>query len=178
MPTSDQQLVQVVVAPHSPFVGDTIGSIDFRKTLGVVVVGMWRRQGWIREEHVAGAACAKAICWCCGARRSVRRARRASRLPDDGAVLRPGRAGGITPRARLLIVAAVVAAAASGVVPAQMAFLGGAVALVLTGCVSVEQAYREIDVRIFVMIAGVIPLGSAMEKTGTAALSRASTCRT
>jgi di/tricarboxylate transporter len=69
----------------------------------------------------------------------------------------------------LLIVAAVVAAAASGFMPTQMAFLTGAVALVLTGCVSVEHAYREIDVRIFVMIAGVIPLGLAMEKTGTAA---------
>jgi di/tricarboxylate transporter len=50
-----------------------------------------------------------------------------------------------------------------------MAFLGGAVALVLTGCVGPEQAYREIDVRIYVMIAGVIPLGLGMEKTGTAA---------
>jgi di/tricarboxylate transporter len=36
--------------------------------------------------------------------------------------------------------------------------------------VGVEQAYREIDVRIFVMIAGVIPLGIAMERTGTASL--------
>ena len=60
-------------------------------------------------------------------------------------------------------------AAASGVVPAQLAFLGGAVALILTGCVSAEHAYREIDVRIYVMIAGVIPLGLGMEKTGTAA---------
>ena len=48
--SDDHQLVQVVVAPHSQFVGETIGSADFRKTLGVVVVGMWRRQGWIREE--------------------------------------------------------------------------------------------------------------------------------
>ena len=69
----------------------------------------------------------------------------------------------------LLIVAATVVAAASGVFPPQMAFLGGAVALVLTGCVAVDQAYREIDVRIYVMIAGVIPLGLGMEKTGTAA---------
>jgi di/tricarboxylate transporter len=69
-----------------------------------------------------------------------------------------------------MIVVAVVAGAASGVVPAQMAFLAGAVALVITGCVSIDQAYREIDVRIFVMIAGVIPLGLAMEQTGTAAL--------
>jgi len=62
-----------------------------------------------------------------------------------------------------------VFAAASGVFPPQMAFLAGAVALVLTGCVAVDQAYREIDVRIYVMIAGVIPLGLGMEKTGTAA---------
>jgi di/tricarboxylate transporter len=34
----------------------------------------------------------------------------------------------------------------------------------------VEQAYAEIDVRIFVMIAGVIPLGTAMEQSGTAKL--------
>src|SRR6185295_20040811 len=69
----------------------------------------------------------------------------------------------------ILIITAVVTAAASGVVPAQLAFLGGAVALILTGCVSADHAYREIDVRIYVMIAGVIPLGLGMEKTGTAA---------
>ena len=42
--------------------------------------------------------------------------------------------------------------------------------MVVTRCLTVAHAYREIDVRIFVMIAGVIPLGVAMEKTGTAAL--------
>ncbi len=37
------QLVQVVVAPHSPFIGETIAAIDFHKTFDVVVVGIWRR---------------------------------------------------------------------------------------------------------------------------------------
>jgi di/tricarboxylate transporter len=63
-----------------------------------------------------------------------------------------------------------VALAASGLLPAHIAFLAGAVALILCGCVGIEEAYREIDVRIFVMIAGVIPLGIAMEQTGTADL--------
>jgi di/tricarboxylate transporter len=40
--------------------------------------------------------------------------------------------------------------------------------MVLSGCVKIEHAYQAIDVRIFVMIAGVIPLGTAMEKTGIA----------
>ena len=162
-----QQLVQVVVAPHSPFVGETIGSIDFRRTMGVVVVGMWRRQGWIREELSQVRLSEGDLLVVRG-------------TPDKLSEL-AGHHGFLmmvpffaNPRRRkraaraLLIVTAVVAAAASGEVPAQMAFLAGAVALVLTGCVSVEHAYREIDVRIFVMIAGVIPLGLAMEKTGTA----------
>ncbi|MGH8243088.1 MAG: SLC13 family permease [Steroidobacteraceae bacterium] len=162
------QLVQVVVAPHSPFIGDTIAAVDFHKTFDVVVVGLWRRLSWIRD------------------RLSQVQLREGDLLvlrgtPDRFATLAThhgflmmvpfsGR-----PRRRqhalrtILIIAAVVTAAASGVVPAQMAFLGGAVALILTSCVSVEHAYREIDVRIFVMIAGVIPLGLGMEKTGTAA---------
>jgi di/tricarboxylate transporter len=42
--------------------------------------------------------------------------------------------------------------------------------VVLTGCMSANQAYRSIDTRIFVFIAGAIPLGTAMQKTGTANL--------
>ncbi len=168
-PADERQLVQVVVAPHSPFAGRTIGHIDFLRTLGVVVVGLWRRDGWMREEI------------------SQLRLREGDLLvlwgsPHTFAEItdHPGFLMMVpfTPkehrRHRAMVAvgigAAVVAAAASGIVPTQLAFLAGAVAMVLTGCVSIGQAYREIDVRIFVMIAGVIPLGAAMEKTGTAAL--------
>jgi len=162
------QLVQVVVAPHSPFIGETIGAIDFHKTFDVVVVGIWRRQSWIRDRMSQVQLREGDLLVLRGT--SDRFAELAAHhgflmmMPFSG---RPRRRQHAT-RA-LLIVAAVVLAAGSGLVPAQMAFLGGAVALVLTSCVSVDHAYREIDVRIFVMIAGVIPLGLAMEKTGTAA---------
>jgi di/tricarboxylate transporter len=63
-----------------------------------------------------------------------------------------------------------ILAAATEWLSAPLAFLFGAVAMVGTRCLDVEQAYRDIDVRIFVMIAGVIPLGIAMEQTGTADL--------
>lgn len=162
------QLVQVVVAPHSPFIGETIGAIDFHKTFDVVVVGIWRRQSWIRDRMSQVQLREGDLLVLRGT--PDRFAELAAHhgflmmMPFSG---RPRRRQHAT-RA-LLIVAAVVLAAGSGVVPAQMAFLGGAVALILTSCVSVDHAYREIDVRIFVMIAGVIPLGLAMEKTGTAA---------
>jgi di/tricarboxylate transporter len=163
------QLVQVVVAPHSQFVGETIAGIDFRRSMGVVVVGMWRREGWIREELSQVRLSEGDLLVLRGTPDKL------SELAAHHGFLMmvPFTAN---PRRReraawaVVIVAAVVAAAASGVVPAQMAFLAGAVTLVITGCVSIDQAYREIDVRIFVMIAGVIPLGLAMEQTGTAAL--------
>lgn len=164
----EYQLVQVVVAPHSPFVGRTIGHIDFLKTLGVVVVGLWRREGWMREElsQVRLREGDLLVLW--GAPRTF------AELADHRGFLMMVPFAAEERRRRratiaLGIVVAVVAAAASRIVPVEFAFLAGAVALVITRCVGVEQAYREIDTRIYVMIAGVVPLGLAMEKTGTAA---------
>src|SRR5690606_36693334 len=70
----------------------------------------------------------------------------------------------------LAILGLTVIAAVTGFLPASLAFLAGALAMVVTKCVDVGRAYRGIDVRIYVMIAGVIPLGIAMEQTGTAAM--------
>jgi di/tricarboxylate transporter len=51
-----------------------------------------------------------------------------------------------------------------------MASVAGAVAMVLTRCVTGRQAYRSIDARIYVFIAGAIPLGDAMQKSGATKL--------
>jgi di/tricarboxylate transporter len=163
------QLVQVVVAPHSPYLRQTIGAIDFYKNLGVVVVGLWRQEGWIRQEISQVALLEGDLLVLRGTpRRFAELANNRGFLmvvPFAGRHLRRHRAALV-----LGILAAVVSLAAFAILPAHIAFLAGAVALILSGCVGIDEAYREIDVRIFVMIAGVIPLGLAMEKTGTAAL--------
>ncbi|MFO1457555.1 MAG: SLC13 family permease [Steroidobacteraceae bacterium] len=165
----DKQLVQAVVAPHSVFVGRTVGDIDFLRTLGVIVVGLWRKEGFIGEE-VAQVRLQEGdllVLW--GRQRTF-----SELAAHRGFLMMVPFVGKPRQRHRaplaLGIVAAVVIASASSLLPVQLAFLAGAVAMVLTRCLSVEQAYREIDVRIYVMIAGVIPLGAAMERTGTAAM--------
>ena len=45
-----ERLVQAVVAPESDFVGRSIADIDFRHRYAVIVLGLWRRHGWIEEE--------------------------------------------------------------------------------------------------------------------------------
>jgi di/tricarboxylate transporter len=52
----------------------------------------------------------------------------------------------------------------------EMAAVTGAVAVVVTGCIGIRGAYDSIDARIFVFIAGAIPLGVAMQKTGAAGM--------
>jgi di/tricarboxylate transporter len=42
--------------------------------------------------------------------------------------------------------------------------------MILSGCISSQQAYQSIDARIYIFIAGAIPLGLAMQETGTADL--------
>lgn len=50
------------------------------------------------------------------------------------------------------------------------AFFSGAVAMVLTGVLGIEEAYDAVDWKVVFFLAGLIPLGLAMEQTGTAAL--------
>lgn len=51
-------------------------------------------------------------------------------------------------------------------VPMQMSAIIGALACVLTGCLSEKQAYQGIDWTTIFLFAGMLPLASAMEKSG------------
>lgn len=54
--------------------------------------------------------------------------------------------------------------------PISTAFLSGAIAMALTRVLSMEDAYQAVDWKVVFFLAGLIPLGIAMQKTGTAAL--------
>lgn len=163
----EEELVQALVGPRSPFAGQTIGDIDFLRTQGVVVVGLWRKEGWIRDEisQVRLEEGDLLVLW-------GRQAQFAELATHHGILMMVPFKGAKRQLHRWPVAAAImiatVALAAIEALPAHIAFLTGAVAMVLTRCVDLESAYGAIDVRIFVMIAGVIPLGIAMEQTGTA----------
>jgi di/tricarboxylate transporter len=165
----DERLVQAVVGPDSGLVGRTIGNVDFLRRYGVVVVGLWRKRGFIRKElsKVRLEGGDLMVLW--GDKSALDQlAHNPSFLllvPFSGRAQARGRgwlAG--------LIMALSVAGAASGLLPVTVSFLAGATAMVVTGCLSLRQAYESVELRIFVFIAGAIPLGLAMEQTGTAAL--------
>jgi di/tricarboxylate transporter len=52
--------------------------------------------------------------------------------------------------------------------PISMAFFTGAMAMVLLRVLSIQEAYQSIEWKVVFLLAGLIPLGVAMQKTGTA----------
>lgn len=163
------QFVQAVVAPGSEFIGRSVRELRVGGPVQAVIAGMWRRDGDL-PLRIADAVVQEGdliVLWGAPSRFAELAAHRGVLMlvPFTGETRRPVRA----PLA-LAILGLTVAAAAFEWLPAHLAFLAGAVALVVTRCIDLTTAYRGIDVRIFVMIAGVIPLGVAMESTGTAAL--------
>lgn len=67
------------------------------------------------------------------------------------------------------IVAAVVAIATFTPVPIVVTAIGGVVAMVATGCIGREDTYSGVSWDVIFLLAGVIPLGIAMTKSGAAA---------
>jgi di/tricarboxylate transporter len=50
----------------------------------------------------------------------------------------------------------------------SLAFLTGAMGMILTRVISIDDAYKSIDWKVIFFVAGLIPLGIAMQKSGTA----------
>ncbi|CAN5140459.1 SLC13 family permease [soil metagenome] len=68
------------------------------------------------------------------------------------------------------IIAFVIGLAALGMMPILISALTGCVLMILFGCITMQEAYDSIDWFVIFLLAGVIPLGIAMEKTGAAEL--------
>jgi di/tricarboxylate transporter len=68
----------------------------------------------------------------------------------------------------IAIVVAVVVCSALGLVPLVASAVIGAVLIVLTRCLTPNEAYRAIDWKVIFLLAGVLTLAKAMEKTGIA----------
>jgi di/tricarboxylate transporter len=163
------QLVQAVVAPGSEFIGRSIRELDFARQFHAVIAGLWRRDGDVADRLSDARLREGDLLVLYGPP-----SRFSELAAHHGFLMLVPFAGEAKRRLRaplaLAILGATVLAAATEWLAAPVAFLLGAVAMVATRCVDIQQAYRGIDVRIFVMIAGVIPLGIAMEQTGTADL--------
>jgi len=68
----------------------------------------------------------------------------------------------------LLIMVAIIALAAFGIMPIAMSALSGCLVLIATGCLKWQQATRALSAQVILIIVASLALGSALMKTGGA----------
>jgi di/tricarboxylate transporter len=160
-------LMDATLDPRSSLAGRTVGELNFRERYGIELAGIWR------EGETVGADLADERLQIGDALLLLGPRDRLELLDSDSdfLVLTPlGRKPPDTRRAPLAaaIMLGVVLSVLLGYAPISVAAVVGGSIMVLTGCLTMEQAYRAIDWRAIFLIAGMLPLGTAMQSTGAA----------
>ena len=163
------QLMEAVVAPYSVLEGRSLKGIRFRDNFGATVLAI-RHHGKVVHDNLNTRTLRGGDVLLLKVRRDS-----LARLQDSPAFVMVSDAGLPTFRTHklvtaLAIVAGVVGSAALNLVPIVVSAITGCVLLVLTGCLTMQEAYSAVEWRIIFLLAGVLTLGIALEKTGAALL--------
>ncbi len=162
-------LAEVVLSPHTQLAGQTLRQLSFRRKYGSIVLAIWREG----RPHRTGL---RDLPLRTGDALLVHGARKDLRvLASDPDFLVLTEAVQSPPRRRKAPLAAAILALTLGPVllgwlPISIAVVGGGALMVLFGCLTMEEAYRSIEWKAVFLIAGMLPLGVALQEAGASAL--------
>ncbi|MDQ2073889.1 SLC13 family permease [Haloarcula sp. H-GB4] len=164
-----KNLVEVVVAPGSSLIGETLVSTSFRQRYDATVLALRHGQELYRQrmDHVTLRIGDTLLVQ--ATPESIERLNRNNDFIVAQEVARPDFRRSKIPVA-IGIVAAVVGVAALTPIHIVISALGGALAMVLTGCLRPPELYDAVQWDVIFLLAGVIPLGTALQETGGADL--------
>ena len=165
----EMRLAEAVVAPRSWLIGQTLAEVGFHRRFRCMVLGVQSGDTVVSERLDSLVLKFGDALLLLGPREEIARLR-----GDPGFLMldridEPALRRAKIPLA-LGIFATVVALAALNVVPILASALFGCVALVATRCLSIEEACEAIDWRVIFLLAGALPLGLVLEKSGAAAV--------
>ncbi len=166
--SDEVQRLEATLAPHASFIGHTLAELDFHNRYGVTVLAIARHGTLLRGQLSQIPLQFGDTLLLQGPEQ------RLAQIPKDNFILMSPLALKAlrTEKApvALLVFAGVLALAAFGLLHISVAGALGAVLMVLTRCLSLEEAYQSIDWMVIFLLAGMIPAGIALEKTGAAQL--------
>lgn len=164
------KIAEAIVMPQSLLIGRTLRELNFRQRYGLTVIAVHRRGHAFPTKIGTLSLRVGDVLLLQGD---------AERFADLGNSLdvwvleqTEHYAGARRSRQRLLAVglfAVAVGAAGIGVLPLAIAFLLAALAAILLGLISAEEAYKSIHWRLIILIAGMTSFGAAMKSSGAAA---------
>ncbi len=167
--TASVGLVEAVLSPHTTLANKTLRDLHFREKYGLSVLAIWRNGRAYRTDLGQMPLQFGDAFLLYGPHEKL------SLLAQEPDFLVLTEDAAETPRHHkalpaTLILTGVVLAALTGWLPLSIAAVMGAALMVLTGCLHMDEAYRVIEWRAVFLIAGMLPLGIALEKSGAASL--------
>jgi di/tricarboxylate transporter len=160
-------LMEIVLSPRTTLAGKTLREIHFRSKYGLSVLAIWR-QGRAYRSSLRDMALRFGDALLLYGRRE-----RLQVLGEEPDFLVLTEAAQEAPRTNkallaLLIMAVVLVPVMLDLLPIAISALVGIVLMIVTRCLTMEEAYRAIEWKAVFLIAGMLPLGIAMEQTGAA----------
>jgi len=166
--SEDVRMMEAMVLPRSDLVGRTLEESGFRERFGLTVLAVHAAGGADQIEKISRQRLkASDVLLLQGHSDDLKRLREG----EDLLLLED--VSGHHPRSRRGKLAGAIFVfsillGASGAVSLPLAFLLGGLLLVLTRCITTQEAYEAVPWRLLVMIACMIAFGLAMEKSGAA----------
>jgi di/tricarboxylate transporter len=165
--TGDVGVAEVTLTPRSPLAGKTLRDLDFRERFGLTVLALWRG-GEPVERHIGDEPLRQGDAFLVqGSWNKIHLLRDQPGLfviSEDKAIPRR------THRApwAIAILVGMIAAIATRLFSIPVAAMGAALLTVVTGCLRGGEARDAVEWRVVFLIAGMLALGEAMQKTGAA----------
>lgn len=167
--TPDLMLIETAIAPRSPLATQTLQDIHFEQKFSAKVLAVWRRGRSIRTRLAELPLEFGDGLLLQGTAKSLDLLR-----TEPGLILLAESAAStrITARGWLTTLIMATALTLAVIFPNLIAeiMLSGAVAMVLIRTMNMDQAYRAIDWRSLFLVAGMLPVGVALTKTGASAM--------
>jgi len=165
--SEESALIEAVIVPNSELEGRSLQSVDFRNRFRATALAIRRHGEDIREKIGKVRLRVGDELLVLAQRRNLDRLRREASF----VILQEVDVTLVKPRLAVtacLIIVGVVFVATIGLYPIVDAAIVGAVLMVLTGCLPARRAYADIDWQVIFLLAGLIPMGMALESTGAA----------
>lgn len=162
-------MVEAILSPQTTLEGKTLRQINFREKFGLNVLALWRKGKAYRsnlrdmELHFGDALLLL------GPRAKLQLL---GREPDIIVLTETAQEELRTDKMKwsLMIMVGVLLPVFLGWVQIYIAAVVGAALMVLVGCLDMKEAYRQIEWKAVFLIAGMLPLGTALDQTGAAKL--------
>ncbi|MFN2421394.1 MAG: SLC13 family permease [Gemmatimonadota bacterium] len=165
---ADARLAEVMVAPAAPIVGRTLKESRFQQRYDATVLALQHHGRMVRERLAEVQIEPGDLLLVHGAVPALEALGEEEGFVPLSEVVPPR-----TDRPRALVAVAillgVVVTAGLGLVDIMPAALVGAGLMLFTRCVRLDEVYEDLDWMVVFLLAGAIPLGVAMDKTGSAA---------